>query len=88
VETIARRLGRTIRGHRELAGLSQEELAERSSLHRTYVSLVERGRRNITVEALSRIGAAVGVPAWRLLAEAEDEAQGSSAVDGPSAGSS
>jgi transcriptional regulator with XRE-family HTH domain len=55
------------------ARLSQEDLAERSQLHRTYVSLVERGQRNVTVEALRRIGDAVGVPAWRILADAEEE---------------
>src|SRR5687767_4483939 len=72
METIARRLGQTIRRHRAAAGRSQEELAARSGLHRTDVSLVERGRRNVTVEALGRIGTAVGVPAWRLVAEAEE----------------
>jgi transcriptional regulator with XRE-family HTH domain len=69
---IARRLGQTIQHHRLAAKLSQEELAARSGLHRTYVSLVERGRRNITVEALCRIGPALGVPASHLLAEAEE----------------
>lgn len=35
--------------------LSQEELADRSELDRTYISAVERGRRNITIGSLSRI---------------------------------
>jgi transcriptional regulator with XRE-family HTH domain len=73
VDAFARRLGRTIRRYRLAAGLSQEALAERSDLHRTYVSLVERGRSNVTVEALVRIGHAVGVPASHLLAEAETD---------------
>jgi transcriptional regulator with XRE-family HTH domain len=71
VDTFALRLGRTIRRHRLAAGLSQEDLAERSDLHRTYVSLVERGRNNVTVDALVRIGQSLGVPASQLLAEAE-----------------
>jgi transcriptional regulator with XRE-family HTH domain len=73
VDAIAGPLGRAIRRHRLAARLSQEDLAERSQLHRTYVSLVERGQRNVTVEALRRIGDAVGVPAWRILADAEEE---------------
>lgn len=65
-------LAGVIRRHRESAGLSQEELADRASLHRTYISLVERVRRNLTVDALDRIAAGLGLPASRLLAEAEN----------------
>ena len=56
-----------------MAGLSQEELAERSGLARNYVGLLERGERNATVNALRRIGTALGVRASELVAEAEDE---------------
>ena len=72
MESVAPSLGRVIRKHRLAAGLSQEGLAERSGLHWTYVSQVERGRRNVSVGALRRIGAALGVPGWRLLREAEE----------------
>lgn len=70
---IAPALGRAIRAHRLAAGLSQEALAERAGLHWTYVSQVERGRRNVSVDALGRLGSALGVPGWRLLRDAEDE---------------
>lgn len=50
---------------------SQEELAFRSGLHRTYVSGVERGKRNPTVVVLQQIADALGVPASRLLELAE-----------------
>lgn len=70
METIAARLGQVIRNRRTEAGLSQEQLAERSGLHWTYVSQVERGRRNISVDALVRIGEGLGVPGWELLREA------------------
>ncbi len=70
---IAGRVGRVIRKYRESAGLSQEGLAEESGLHRTYISLVERGRRNISVDALSQIAEALGVYPSRLMADAERE---------------
>jgi transcriptional regulator with XRE-family HTH domain len=75
---IAPRVGRVIRRHREDAGLSQEELAERSGLHRTYISLVERGRRNITVDALTQIAEALEIYPSRLIADAEKEPEASS----------
>ncbi|RYE84728.1 MAG: XRE family transcriptional regulator, partial [Hyphomicrobiales bacterium] len=46
---IRRRVGRNIKAVREEKGWSQEELAERAQLHRTYVSGVERGVRNPTL---------------------------------------
>ena len=64
-------LADAIRKRRVAAGMSQEELADRAELHRTYISLVERVKRNLTVDALDRIAAGLGVPASRLLAEAE-----------------
>ena len=45
-------LGRVIRERRVSLGMSQEELATKSGLHRTYISDVERGIRNLTVGAL------------------------------------
>ena len=76
MERIAAELGQVIRRHRLALGLSQEQHAEGSGLHWTYISQVERGRRNVSVEALRRIGSALGVPGWRLLREAEGEAAG------------
>lgn len=79
---LAPRVGGVIRRLREGSGLSQEELAAESGLHRTYISLVERGRRNITVDALSQIAEALGVYPSRLLAEAE-KADGAGAPPQP-----
>jgi transcriptional regulator with XRE-family HTH domain len=82
VERLAAALGRTIRQRRVAAGLSQEQLAERAGLHWTYVSQVERGRRNVSVDALRRIGLALGTPGSRLLAEAEAEDANNPNIDG------
>ena len=50
-----------IRQIREGRGLSQEGLADIAELHRTYVSSVERGERNITVDSLERLAEALSV---------------------------
>lgn len=52
---ISKRLGAKIQKLRQNKGLSQEELAFEAGLHRTYISHVERGSRNITVVGLYKI---------------------------------
>ena len=48
--------------------MSQEDLADRSGLHRTYIGSVERGERNISVDNMERIAQALGVDITNLLA--------------------
>ena len=55
------RFGSRLRELRLAAGLSQEELAEASDLDRTYISSTERGQRNISLEAMTQIAAALKV---------------------------
>ena len=54
-------LGERVRLYRKLTGLTQERLAEKAQLAPTYISDVERGRENISVDALARIAKAVGI---------------------------
>jgi transcriptional regulator with XRE-family HTH domain len=54
------RLGENIRRARYRLRISQEELAERSGLHRTYLSDVERGRRNLSFFSLLAIARGLG----------------------------
>lgn len=60
-------LARNIRLLRAQKSMSQETLAFESGLNRTYVSDIERGVRNVSIDNISRLAKALGVPAWRLL---------------------
>lgn len=52
--------GSNVRRERESKGLSQEQLANLSGLHRTYIGAVERGQRNITLVNAQKIASALG----------------------------
>lgn len=58
--------GDRVRALRNDRGLSQEKLAELSGLHRTYVSSVERGERNIALDNIHELAAALDVPVTEL----------------------
>jgi transcriptional regulator with XRE-family HTH domain len=60
-------VGHNVRRIRTEAGLSQEELAYRAKLHRTYISSIERGQRNVSVENIFAIAEALRVPPGDLL---------------------
>ena len=63
------RFGARLRAERKRVGISQEELAERSGVHRTYIGGVERGERNIGLLNLVRIARALGVHPTQLLVD-------------------
>lgn len=64
--------GQAVRHHRGLLNLSQEELAHRAGLDRTYISGVERGVRNPTLEVMQRICDALGIDLAVLFGTARD----------------
>lgn len=64
---IQRRFAANLRRMREGRGWSQEALAERADLHRTYVSGLERGTRNPTIVVVGKIARALGVDAAELM---------------------
>lgn len=53
--------GLRVRALRLEAGLSQEQLAEHAGLHRTYVSSLERGQRNVGLDNILKLASALGV---------------------------
>ena len=62
-------VGRNVRRYRLAAGLTQEELAHRAGLDRTYLSDIERGIRNPTISLLHDIATVVGVHSAMLLVD-------------------
>lgn len=60
--SILQKTGDRIRKIRLAAGISQEKLATLTKLHRTYISDVERGNRNISIINLEKISKALGAP--------------------------
>lgn len=56
-----------MREERRRLGISQEELAEKTGLHRTYIGSIERGERNVSIDNIERIAKALGVKAADLL---------------------
>ncbi|HBS26159.1 MAG TPA: XRE family transcriptional regulator [Gammaproteobacteria bacterium] len=64
---IRQRVAQNIRKTRNDIGISQEELADRCGLHRTYIGSVERCERNITIENLEKIADALGASVQELV---------------------
>ncbi len=69
-------VGQSVQKKRYELGLSQEELAQRAGLHRTYVSDIERGaRRNVSLKTVTCLAHALGLPAWQLIFIAEEKSE-------------
>jgi len=63
-------LGAAIRHERSVLGISQEELAHRSGLHRTYVSDLERGSRNPSIDSIEKLARALQISVSKLFEQA------------------
>lgn len=67
MEDVRVRFGKNVRRLREKLGISQEELAHRASVHRTYCSDIERATRNPSITIVEQFAKALGVKAGELL---------------------
>jgi len=65
--TILERLGRNVRRLRSEKGWSQERLAFEAEIHRTYISDIERAKRNATATMIEKLAKPLGVAPGRLL---------------------
>lgn len=66
---IIKIFGVNVKKYRKLLNMSQEDLADKSNLHRTYISAIECFRRSIALENVQRIADALGVEPYKLFME-------------------
>jgi transcriptional regulator with XRE-family HTH domain len=64
---VLMRFGKKVRENRINMDLSQEELARRAGVHRTYIGMIERAEKNITLENIEKISKALGLPLSKLM---------------------
>ena len=65
--------GSNVKRYRKQLGLSQEAFADKCGLHRTYISAIECYRRSISLENVQRIADALGIEAYLLFMEEEND---------------
>ena len=70
---IAEAFGVAVREERKRLGISQEKLGELAGIHRTYVGMIERGEKNITLSNIFKVAKALGLNPSELLNLAEQE---------------
>jgi len=66
-KSILEKFGRKVREERVKQGLSQEELAAKADVHRTYIGMIERAEKNITLVNIEKISKALGMKIAQLL---------------------
>lgn len=64
---ILLKFGKQVRKIRLEQNLSQEELADKAGVHRTYIGMIERAEKNITLENIEKIAKALGVSPKELV---------------------
>lgn len=60
-KTTLEKFGDKVREERHKLGLSQEELASRAGVHRTYIGMIERAEKNITLENIEKVANALKI---------------------------
>jgi transcriptional regulator with XRE-family HTH domain len=68
---IRERFGFAVKSRREHLGLTQEDFAEKAHIHRTYLSDIERGTRNVSLINIERIAGGLGIPISELFHDVE-----------------
>ncbi|MFZ2448690.1 MAG: helix-turn-helix transcriptional regulator [Syntrophobacteraceae bacterium] len=64
---ILLKFGQKVREERTKQGLSQEQLAELAGVHRTYIGMIERAEKNITLENIEKIANALNISLSELM---------------------
>ncbi|MDE2145002.1 MAG: helix-turn-helix transcriptional regulator [Patescibacteria group bacterium] len=63
------KFGKKVRDERTRLGLSQEQLAARAGVHRTYIGMIERAEKNITLENIEKIAKALGISMRQIFSD-------------------
>ncbi|MBI2639494.1 MAG: helix-turn-helix transcriptional regulator [Candidatus Sungbacteria bacterium] len=63
------KFGKRVREERTKLGLSQEKLATRAGVHRTYIGMIERAEKNITLENIEKIAKALNLKIGNFFAK-------------------
>lgn len=71
-QDILVQFGKKVREERQKQRLSQEQLAEKAGLHRTYIGMIERAEKNITLENIHKICKALGFNLGVLFKDFDD----------------
>lgn len=67
IEADLIKFGEKVRAFRKMTNLSQEELASLAELHRTYIGMIERGEKNITLLNILKISKGLGIKPAQLM---------------------
>jgi transcriptional regulator with XRE-family HTH domain len=70
-EDVVKRFGETVRRLRSEQGFSQESFAERCGVHRTYMGIIERGEKAVTIVTAKKIARALGITLADLFGKLE-----------------
>lgn len=66
-QPILLQFGQSVQRHRKALGLSQEQLADKAGVHRTYIGMIERAEKNVTLCNIEKIAKALNVSICELL---------------------
>jgi transcriptional regulator with XRE-family HTH domain len=80
---LKKSFGASVKFWRNQLGISQEALAERSDMHRTYICDVERGSRNVSLETIERLARALEIPMSTLFANFHEAPPGKTIAPSP-----
>lgn len=61
ISRVRKSFGNNVRNLRKQRGFSQEQLADKAGLHRTYIGAIERGEQNVSIDNINRIAKALGI---------------------------